>query len=284
MYLSQLFESTNQQIIAIFGGRFQPVTRNHFNVYRYLAKEFGSNNVFIATSNKTEAPKSPFSFNEKKALLEFIGIPGDHIVETKSPYAPKEITQHYNPETTVLIFAVGQKDMEEDPRFSFAPKKDGSPSYFQPYKKGAKLESFGKHAYITAIPNFKFDINGQSVMGATQIRAMFANADEKEQKQLFTELYGKFNPKLFSLVSSKLSGSKDVEEGIISPNVKSALKRAGAGAAMTVALAGGMHHTNSEDPFHDMYKYITMQHRKGNDERRRLSTIRKSNDNVHGTK
>jgi hypothetical protein len=264
MRLFQLFEDTHYKTLVIFPGRFQPVTRNHFNVYNHLCKEFSNADVFIATSGKVELPKSPFTFAEKKALLSFIGIDPSHIVETKSPYAAKEITEHYDPTHTVLIFAVGQKDMEEDPRFNFKPKKDGSPSYFQPYNPSKKLESFDKHAYIIAIPNFKFEINGQQVMGATQIRAMFAEASVDEQKKLFTELYGKFNPKLFSIVSSKLSNK--VEEKL-SPEFMRGVKKVGAtaAAAATFGLAGmsGMH--NATDPsFYnkELAKYSQVQRRR----------------------
>lgn len=266
MKLFQLFEDVQKNTLVIFPGRFSPVTRNHFNVYQFLCKKFGPKNVFIASSNKVEPPRSPFSFNEKKALLSFIGVDPSHIVETKSPYMAREITEHYDPNSTVLIFAVGQKDMEEDPRFNFKPKKDGNPSYFQPYNPSAKLETFDKHAYITPIPNFKFELDGQSVMGATQIRAMFANADEKKQKQLFVELYGKFDPKLFAMVSQKLSGQ--VEEAL-NPNVKHKLKQVGAGLAMTIGLAGAaIHQPTSGDHERELAKYMQVQRRKERDERR----------------
>jgi phosphopantetheine adenylyltransferase len=40
------------RIVAIYPGRFQPPTSNHYKVYQYLAKKFGKNNVYISTSNK----------------------------------------------------------------------------------------------------------------------------------------------------------------------------------------------------------------------------------------
>jgi hypothetical protein len=265
MRLFQLFEDTQKNTLVIFPGRFQPVTRNHFNVYQYLCKSFGQKNVFIASSNKVEPPRSPFSFEEKKALLSFIGVDPSHIIETKSPYMAREITEHYDPNTTVLIFAVGQKDMEEDPRFNFKPKKDGSPSYFQPYNPKAKLETFDKHAYITPIPNFKFELGGQVVMGATQIRKMFADSDEQQQKKLFTELYGKFDPKLFAMVSQKLSGQ--IGE-VLNPNLKNKLKKAGACAAMTIGLAGAaMHQPNDQDHERELAKYMQIQRRKERDDK-----------------
>lgn len=274
MRLYHLFEDISHQKLVIFPGRFQPVTRNHFNVYKYLCKTFGQQNVFIASSNKTEAPKSPFTFEEKKALLSFIGVEPSHIVETKSPYIAREITEHYDPASTVLIFAVGQKDMEEDPRFNFKPKKDGNPSYFQPYEPNKNnLQTFDKHAYITPIPNFKFELNGQQILGATQIRAMFAEADVQQQKHLFKELYGKFDPKLFSIVSNKLSGK--VAEGI-----KDSLKKVGAGASIAMAAFGANPHhpLNPEVPVNPLYFRYKDAERRESLRRNRENNLKSSNN------
>lgn len=256
MQLSHLFESTAKNVLVIFPGRFQPVTKNHAQVYAFLCKKYGPKNVFIASSNKVDPPRSPFSFNEKKALLQFIGIDPSHIIETKSPYSASEITQNYDPNNTVLIFAVGQKDMEEDPRFSFKPKKDGSPSYFQPMNNKVPPESFAKHAYIVPIPTLEFSIAGQKVKGATQIREMFANATPDEQKKLFTDLYGKFNPTLFDIVSKKLSNQ--VEEGL-----KDNIKRVAAGGILGLAaFAGSHHHDDQRFNDHTYLQYVQNEKRK----------------------
>jgi len=253
MRLFHLFEDISHQNLVIYPGRFSPPTKNHLNVYKYLAKTYGANNVYIATSDKVDPPRSPFNFAEKKELLSFAGIPANHIVNTKSPYMAREITEHFDPSSTVLIFAVGQKDMEEDPRFNFKPKKDGSPSYFQPYaaNKG-KLETFDKHAYIVPIPNFEFELAGQQILGATQIRKLFAEASPEEQKQIFTELYGRFDPKLFALVQSKLA--PQVEEGFDIEGLKRNAKKVAAGASIAMAAMGGGHAPTTPDlPVNPLY-------------------------------
>jgi succinate dehydrogenase flavin-adding protein (antitoxin of CptAB toxin-antitoxin module) len=44
-----------ENLVVVFGGRFQPPTKGHFAVYKWLVKHFGKK-VFIATSDKTDKP------------------------------------------------------------------------------------------------------------------------------------------------------------------------------------------------------------------------------------
>jgi hypothetical protein len=277
MRLFHLFEDISHQNLIIYPGRFSPPTKNHLNVYKYLAKTYGANNVYVATSDKVDPPRSPFNFAEKKELLSFAGIPADHIVNTKSPYMAREITEHFDPASTVLIFAVGQKDMEEDPRFNFKPKKDGSPSYFQPYaaNKG-KLETFDKHAYIVPIPNFKFELGGQQILGATQIRKLFAEASPEQQKQIFTELYGRFDPKLFALVQSKLA--PQVEEGLSMDGIKKGAKHAAVGVSMAMAALGANPQAakNPEVPVNPLYFRYREAERRENLKKDREAAIKRA--------
>ena len=63
-------EDTNiKRIIAIYPGRFQPFGRHHAEAFRWLQSQFGAQNTFIATSDKIEKPKSPFSFADKKLII-----------------------------------------------------------------------------------------------------------------------------------------------------------------------------------------------------------------------
>ena len=204
MFVSDLFESNAKQVLVIYPGRFQPVHRGHAQVFDHLRQKYGSDNVFICTSNKVEQPKSPFSFDEKKKMIELTGIPGDRVVFDPQPYRGMEIVQHYDAANTVLLFAVSEKDMAEDPRFQFKPKKDGSPSYFQPLKNINKCETLDKHAYITTVPTFNFTVLGRPANSASQIRAQFASADLATQKKIVTDLFGKFDPEVFNIMKSKL--------------------------------------------------------------------------------
>ena len=192
------------KFLVVYPGRFQPFHIGHRKVYDSLVKKFRSSPVFIATSNKVELPKSPFSFEEKKLMMLATGVPNQAIVQCRVPYQPVEITEKYDAEKTVLVFAVSQKDMEEDPRFSFKPKKDGSPSYLQPFSGQEEYQPFSKHGYVIVSETFPFTVAGKPATGATQIRDLYANADGETRMKIISDLYGKFDQDIYNLMNEKL--------------------------------------------------------------------------------
>ena len=197
-----------QQVVAIYPGRFHPFHKGHVSVYEYLKAKY--KNVYIATSDKVGPPKSPFTFAEKKMMMVHAGVPANAIVQTKNPYQAQEILENFDPANTAVVFAVSEKDMDEDPRFSFKPKKDGSPSYFQPI--GKDLATFDKHGYITTVPTLDFDVLGEPMRSATQLRANFAKADEKTQKQMIIDLYGQYDANIHNVMQSKITEFHNMEQ------------------------------------------------------------------------
>ena len=191
-------------VLVIYPGRFQPFHKGHKAVYDHLVSKY--DNVYIATSDKVDPPRSPFSFEEKKKMMELTGMDTTNVVLTKSPYQALEITQNFDPENTILMFAVSEKDMAEDPRFAFKPKKDGSPSYFQNAKDG-NLQPMSKHGYILTVPTFKFDVLGQPMKSATEIRSSFSTLDVGSKKKLIQDLFGNFSVDVFKLMSDKVTES-----------------------------------------------------------------------------
>lgn len=196
--LNEAIENT----VVIYPGRFHPFHIGHGKVYKYLAQKF--DNVFIATSNKVDpAEGSPFTFDEKKKMMQHAGVPASAIVQVKNPYIANEITQNYDPETTAVIFAVSEKDMDTDPRFQFKPKKDGSPGYYQPMSK--QLFPMAKHGHIMTVPTFEFKVLGEPMRSASEFRKNFASADLKTQAQMIVDLYGKYNKDIHRIMNTKLS-------------------------------------------------------------------------------
>lgn len=202
MRISDLFEQT-QMTVAIYPGRFQPFHRGHAAVYKWLTTKFDS--VFIATSDKVEPPRSPFNFAEKRMLMTHAGIPSSAIVQVKNPYVAKEITDKFVADTTSAVFAVSQKDMEEDPRFQFKPKKDGSPGYYRPY--GGEMQPLSKHGYIIVTPTFNFKVLGEPMKSATEFRRDFSNADLKTQAEMIQDLYGSYDKQVHRLMAEKIQVS-----------------------------------------------------------------------------
>lgn len=187
-------------IVAVYPGRFQPFHLGHARVYRWLAKNFS--NTYIATSNSIDLDRKPFSFDDKKAMMVHAGVPEERIVRVKSPYRPEEITSQFDPNRTVLVFAISEKDMKEDPRFSFEPKKDGTPSYFQPLTKNPKR--MRDHAYVVTVPTFEFQVLGKTITSASEIRELFKTSDYNTQQQIIKDLYGEYNSDIHQLMKRKL--------------------------------------------------------------------------------
>ena len=193
--------------LVIYPGRFQPFHKGHAQVFNWLKNKFGD--AIIATSDKVEAPKSPFNFKEKKQMMRLAGVPAGKIKQVLNLYMAKEILKDFDPKTTVLIFAVSQKDMEEDPRFSFKPKKDGSPGYLQPYDGNEnKLKPFGSadkiRGYVVVTPTFTFNVLGKPATSASELRKQFVSLDNKTQKEFITDLFGKYDADIHKLMKTKI--------------------------------------------------------------------------------
>jgi len=216
MYLTELAEPT---LLVIYPGRFQPWHRGHNMVYQYLTGKFGRNNVYIATSNKTDSGKSPFTFAEKAYFMQLTGVPADRIVQATQPYQIENVMQAGNiqvadPANTVVIFAVSEKDMAEDPRFSFAPKKDGSDPYFQPLKDIKQTVSMDKHGYIMTVPTFNFNVLNQPMQSGTELRNMYSEADEKQRQAIVTDLFGRYTREAEQIMNAKIPKEQPQTTGL----------------------------------------------------------------------
>ena len=200
MKINEITQRNNNYLI-ILPGRFQPPHRGHMKAYQYLTKHFGED-VFFATSDKVDFPKSPFTFNEKKGLLQLCGAPQGAIKKTAEPYRPTEITGAYDADNTVMVFGISKKDMSNDPRFSFNPKKDGSPSYFQPFDKGDH-KPLSQHGYILTIPTFSFKALGKKFTGARQIRRVWPTLPKDVKDEFIIDIFGKYSKTAQALLEKR---------------------------------------------------------------------------------
>ena len=199
-----LSESPVKTILVVYPGRFQPMGQHHAAVYKKLASRFGKSNTFVVTSDKVALPKSPLNFKEKYSVMKKHGI--TNVVQVKNPYQAQELTAKYDPETTALLFAVGKKDMMENPRFKIGIKKNGEPSYFQDYEKNKNnLLPFTQHGYLVVAPHVDIQIPGYGEMSGTTLRQVLAIADEKT----FEDVMGFFDPKIYNLLKNKFSQIKN---------------------------------------------------------------------------
>ena len=193
MNLNDILEAEGKQLVIIYPGRFHPFHIGHGKVYKYLKQKYSNAKVFIATSGKVDGDRSPFTFDEKRKMMILAGVDASAIVQTKSPYQSIEIMERFDKDTTVVVFAVSEKDMAEDPRFDFSNglklKKNGEPAYLQKWNNLNDAETFGTHGYIATTPTFPFEVLGQKINSASQIRNMISQSDDTKLTQLLQDLY-----------------------------------------------------------------------------------------------
>jgi hypothetical protein len=201
--------------LVIYPGRFHPFHQGHQASYDWLTRQFGENNVYIASSNVQDPNTSPFSFSDKVTMMNKLGIPAGHVVNVKNPYQATEITSMLSDEekaNTALVFAVSAKDAE---RFNFAPKKDGSPGYLQPVPNNKKsMKPMTKHGYVAITPTVNFRVKGVDANSASQIRKLYLDGNDNDRMQIITDLYGTPDPELKAIFDERL-GVNAPKEGII---------------------------------------------------------------------
>ena len=194
--------SAIKRIIAVYPGRFQPFGPHHAKAFNWLQDQFGAENAYIVTSDKVKPPKSPFSFTDKKNIITNYGI--KNLVQAKQPYTPTELLNQFDPATTAVVFMVGQKDMEDDPRFAMIPKKSGDPSYFQPYATNKnKLQGYDSHGYLIVAPHVSLRVPGYGEMSGTELRTALKNATPTT----FKTIMGWYNPTVYNMIKKNLTES-----------------------------------------------------------------------------
>ena len=191
------------KVVVVYSGRFQPFHKGHYATYDNLVRKFGKDSVYIGTSNVTDSKKSPFNFKEKKAIMTtMFGIPSNKIVNIKNPYAPEEILNKYDEDTTGLIVVVGEKD-----------ENRLSGKYFTPYK-GKVTEPYLDRGYVYASPATANPISG------TDVRYWLSAGSAADRKKNFTKAYPKFDDQIFKLITLKLKSLKECINEEIKLNVK----------------------------------------------------------------
>lgn len=219
--------------IVVLPGGYHPYHAGHYSLYKAAEEKFPDADIYLAATNDTKT--RPFPFEIKKKLAQLAGVNPDQFVQVKSPFKAEEITQKYDPERDVLIFVRSEKDRSEQPKPG-GTKKDGTPSYFQPYETD-NLESFNKHAYIDYLPTIEF---GPGIKSATEIRNSWPRLNDKQKLAMVLSLYPKTqqNKKLADVAVKMLDAGildgEPVQEGwkdVVAGGLL-ALSAAGANAQM----------------------------------------------------
>lgn len=226
--------------LVIIPGGFHPFHAGHKALYDAARDAFPSADVYIAATADTST--RPFPFDVKKKLARIAGVDGHRFIQVKSPFRANEITQMYDPNETVLIFARSEKDREQQPQAG-GVKKDGSASYLQPYKRNG-LQPMSQHGYMVYLPTVQF---GPGMTSGTEIRAKWPGMDPAQKVRLVQQLYPDTvqKTKLADVIVKMLDHvmGTDVDEGI-----GKALTTGALAGAMALGSMGAKAATSPTDP------------------------------------
>ena len=209
--VEQILQHQKNNLVVIFPGRFQPFHLGHKKIYDLARQSFPGADFFIATADtppKVAQPERyPFNFAEKKQIMLAAGIHEKEIRLTTQPYKPIEILKDYDMTVTKVIYLVGKKDMDEDPRFTFGVTKSGKPSYFQPFKDLAAMQPSDEktgHGYVYAPATVEFNLGNMRIKSSTELRNLYRNAADEDRKKIIAGMLGKFSEAVFNIFNNKI--------------------------------------------------------------------------------
>ena len=126
------------------------------------------------------------------------GVDPDKIVQVKTTYNPQEILSKF-PENTPAVFAVGEKD---------ADRLSGG-KYFSMYDEDEPMQGHKTKGYVWIGPPPNIEIQGRTISG-TELRSIMGNPNitDEVKEEIFTKVYGKFDPDIFKKVVSTTTESE----------------------------------------------------------------------------
>ena len=204
--------------VIIYPGRFQPMLSHHAEVFKQLSSQFPDADIYVGTSDKVEAPKSPFNFKEKQLIAQAHGVPADKVLMAGRPYHKDDYAKYFDENNTIIIFAVGEKDLDRFPfgnvdsetGLDMTVKGEPRPKYYQ---KIDTLQSdprpMAERGYITLAPTI---MTGDEVASASAFRQALIDApDQEAAKAVFQKQFGNYDEKIFNLIYSKVTGANMTE-------------------------------------------------------------------------
>lgn len=203
----RLLELKNKaKVVVVYGGGFQPFHQGHMSSYLQAKQKFPGADFYVAASNDTKT--RPIPFDAKQFLAQQAGVV-DPFVQVSQPINPREILANYNPEQDILVLVRSERDP-----MSYT-KKDGTPGYYQPFVSVDQCEPFSKHGYILVTKKHVFDVNGEEVYSGSQVRSMYAEADDAGKANIIKQLYPKArDQKRIKQVFDQYLSQQGVAEGL----------------------------------------------------------------------
>jgi len=202
--------------IGIYPSQFQPPHQGHLKAYKQLRHVAGPD-TFVVTTDYDPTLEAALHFGDKEQILTRHGIDASHIRKVRSLDNPWEILENFDPNTTIVIYALTQRE---------AIKKEQSSKYYQPVSSVDKKLPFKHAAYILPINDNLVYKN--KVYTSKNIReALGSNRFSTKNKQKwFKHFFGWFDLGLFELLKNKYENAHSAADGIENPvNIKEELAK-----------------------------------------------------------
>jgi tRNA nucleotidyltransferase/poly(A) polymerase len=217
-----LNENKIKKVIGIYGGRFQPYGPHHHKTFKWLQSKV--DDAYITTSDIKKPPRHPMNFQEKARHMAKMGVPKNKIRKEKVPLVSKELLKKFDPKTTAVVYIFGAKDAG---RLSGGKKKDGSPGYFQDYKKNIRnIKGYEEHGYFLVAPHVSMKIGSNEVSGTTMRNILGSpKIKDEDRPKVFKKLFGYYDKGLYNMMTNKF---KKLFEFYNQSSVKNILKEVSA--------------------------------------------------------
>ena len=141
------------------------------------------------------------NFKEKVRHMTKMGVPANRIVKETSPYVAKNLLKKFGKDTAV-VYIFGKKDAG---RLSGGKKKDGSPGYFQDYKKNkGNIKHHEEHGYFLVAPHVSMKIGGNEISGTTMRNILGSpKIKDEDRPKIFKKLFGYYDKGVFTMMNNK---------------------------------------------------------------------------------
>jgi hypothetical protein len=203
--------------IGIYPAQFQPPHQGHFAAYKKLQKVAGPD-TFVVTTDYDPTLEAALHFGDKEQVLTRHGVDASHIRKVRDLNNPVEVLENFDPETTVVIYALNPRE---------AQRRLSGSDYYKPLgSSGGKNLPFKSAAYILSVNDDLIYKN--KVYTSKNIREALGSHrfSTKNKQEWFKHFFGWFDLGLFELLKNKYESAHSAADGVENPvNMKEELAK-----------------------------------------------------------
>lgn len=191
--------------IGIYTGQFQPPHKGHLEAYKKLRKVAGPD-TFVVTTDYDPTLEAALHFGDKEQVLVRHGVDASHIRKVRDLNNPSEVLDNFDPETTIVIYALPMKEAQR--------RLTAAPDYYKLVSAGGQKFPFGKAAYILPI-NDDLVYKNRTYTSKNIREALGSHRfTNKDKQNWFKHFFGWFDLGLFELLKNKYENAHSAADGV----------------------------------------------------------------------